>query len=517
VWTAASYLPIIGRSLKTPRGLADALNTLSQDALPQTVNAANQLNIVRGKSLSQGLPVATLKGAAPHLDVAALQMDAAVLHVESLPHSLLLPGLSAPYRAALDQLRELTKSVHTAADATAIAPGILGADGPRRYFIAFVNPAEARAGAGAGLFGAYAIVTANNGKLHTETVGTDADLPDLKTPPPGVPADFVNRYRDIGGDTSWTSSNLSPHFPYDAAVWAAMYKQVTGVQVDGVAALDPVALSVLLKGQAPLQLRGLGTITSANVVRFIEHDEYSLPLTPSQRKDVLKQIAKAAAQRIEDGRNPVSRLLPDLARSADDGHVSAYSVRPEEQTRIARYPVAGVLPDTNQPFAAAYVTNSSSGKLEYYLRSSLTYADTRCDSGQRTSIVTVTLTNRAPASGLPAYVTVRGDNPTYLTVPGQVRETLDVFLTNDASVVAATLDGSDVLSSPVNENDHSQLSTDMRERQHPVAELSLELHPGQTRQLRLMVVTKPSNTGSPIVVAPPIAGGSRAMVTGQCA
>jgi hypothetical protein len=500
IWSVYQEVPVLGRSFRTVRGLADALQTLSQDALPQTVSTADRLNTVRQSSLHDGLPITKLEGAGPQLDVAALNLDTQVSKVHALPHTFLVPGLGGVYAAATKQLDGLQGSVHAAADAAAIAPGVLGGHGERRYFVAFVNPAESRAGAGAGLFGAYAIVSANNGKLHVETVGSDSDLPNLPTPPPGVPAEYHERYGDLGGDVSWTASNLSPHYPYDAQTWAAMYKQVSGVQVDGVAALDPAALSVLLKGQPPLVLPGLGTITSANVVSFIESGEYANTVDPAVRKTVLKVIAKAVANRITEGTVPLSDLVKEMATATNDGHVRAMSLHPAEQARIANYPIAGIMPVKSGPLAAAFVTNSSSGKLEYYLKMNLGYKVMACVKAGRSVQITVSLRNGAPTSGLPDYVTARLDQPAFPVVPGQVRETVQVVLTPGASLTAATLDGADVANGEQNA-EGEVLSSGDTERGHPIVELPVELKPGQTRVMTV-TVTEPSGKGLTVIKQP---------------
>jgi hypothetical protein len=62
----------------------------------------------------------------------------------------------------------------------------------------------------------------------------------------GLPADYIDRYRDWEPTGLWSQSNLSPHFPYAAQIWAAMWRAATGEQVDGVVALDPFALGYLL-------------------------------------------------------------------------------------------------------------------------------------------------------------------------------------------------------------------------------------------------------------------------------
>lgn len=516
VWSALAHLPLLGRSLRTVRGLADVMHELSAVALPDLVHSADQVNGVRHASLSDGLPLSPLEAVSPRMQRAAAGVAAAQQQVRDLPGSLLMPGVGSARGAALRQLGKLQSAVLPVADAAAIAPDTLGLHHPRHFFVAFVNPAEARAGGGAGLFGAYAVVSARSGRMHVDIVGSNADLPNLGESPPGLPQEFVDRYGDLGADTSWAATNLSPHFPYDGAAWAGMYEQLSGQPMDGVAALDPPALAVLLKGQQPLDLPGLGRVDAGNVVSFLEKDQYRLPISTSQRKDVLKVVAKAAADRILGQRRSLTAVFPDLYRMTVDGHLRAMSTHPEVQARLERYPVAGALPLTSRPFAAAYVTNGSSGKLEAYLGSHLDYQVRSCAGSTRRVTVTVTLSNHAPSSGLPAYVTARADHPDFPTVLGQVRDVLSVYLTQGARVAAAKVDGRPV---PVLSGqdygvaDNGPLGL-AQERGHPVIDAELELRPAQQRVLTLDI-DEPRSDDAPLLEHQPLPIPATTVVSGR--
>lgn len=61
--------------------------------------------------------------------------------------------------------------------------------------------------------------------------------------------------------------NLSPDFPTAAALFAKMYTDRTGTAVDGVVAIDPVALSYLLEGTGPVEVGDGVVLTSDTVSR----------------------------------------------------------------------------------------------------------------------------------------------------------------------------------------------------------------------------------------------------------
>jgi hypothetical protein len=77
-------------------------------------------------------------------------------------------------RAAQRSLADLDASASQARTAAELIPAMLGADRPRRYFMAFQNSAEAR-GAG-GLLGAYGVLEADRGRLRVLRLGSNTDL-----------------------------------------------------------------------------------------------------------------------------------------------------------------------------------------------------------------------------------------------------------------------------------------------------------------------------------------------------
>ncbi len=88
------------------------------------------------------------------------------------------PWLVAPLAdrlADLDgELSDNEERVDNAVNAVRLAPQLLGADGPRRYFVAFTTPAEAR-GMG-GFMGNWAVLTASEGRIRISDFGRTRDL-----------------------------------------------------------------------------------------------------------------------------------------------------------------------------------------------------------------------------------------------------------------------------------------------------------------------------------------------------
>jgi hypothetical protein len=320
---------------------------------------------------------------------------------------------------------------------------MLGRSGPRRYFVAFQNPAEAR-GTG-GLLDAYAIVLADHGAVRIERMGANTQLPPLAGEVTDVDPAFAARYAAVGGTTAWLEANVSPNFPDVARVWEAMWLEATGQQLDGAVALDPRALAAVLEGTGPVSAPVVGTVGARRIEPLVLHDQYVMTQLASQRKSLMLGIGSAAIDRLLRGGVSPRALLPGLREVAAAGHVLVQSRQPGEEAHLAAAGIGGAVDDTGRPFAQAVVVNAAGNKLDSWLGTSLHYAVTRCGTDARTVDVTVTLRNDAPASGLPSYMTVRSDRPPYPTVAGQNRSELQVLVPRGARLVGAKLDGAPLL------------------------------------------------------------------------
>ena len=126
---------------------------------------------------------------------------------------------------------------------------MLGSEGVRNYLVVFQNPAEARATGG--IFGSYAILTADKGKFTIDNqASASRTLDDLR---PAARDQLPTRRRSTASLIGQRPQdvNFTPDFPTAAQRFIQMYQlKNPGQDVDGVLAIDPVALSYMLEGLA---------------------------------------------------------------------------------------------------------------------------------------------------------------------------------------------------------------------------------------------------------------------------
>jgi len=117
--------------------------------------------------------------------------------------------------------------------------------------------------------------------------------------------EFTRLYDGAGPTTLYGNSNLSPHFPYAAQIWASMWKKYSGQKVDGVMAVDPTALSYLLAVTGPATLPDKSQISGANAVALTQSTSYAKfpgvrEADVAERRAYLLEVAAAASEKIMD-------------------------------------------------------------------------------------------------------------------------------------------------------------------------------------------------------------------------
>ncbi|WP_235453190.1 DUF4012 domain-containing protein [Streptomyces olivochromogenes] len=460
-WCSAAELPFLGGPVRTVRGAAYAADRLAGDVLPSLTGVLPP-STAHGSGGGMSDALTALQRHGPEIVRAAGVVAEVRTDVHSLPRSTWLTPADRARAGLQRQLDRLAPVMTDAAVAARVLPPMLGTQGQRRYFLAFQNIAEAR-GTG-GVPGAFAVLRADRGRLSFERFGNNTEMMETAMPDVDLGADFDARYAGSDPIHVWPNSNMSPHFPYAARIWAAAWRKHTGERVDGAIAVDPVTLSRLLRVTGPARMADGTELTADNVVDLTERASYSKYDDIARRKAFFVDAARAAAARLMGALDDTLRLPALLVAVNDaqrDGRLKVWSAHAAEQRVLESRPYSGTLPNTPGPFAGLVVNNAAGGKLDYYLGRSLTWEAGACSGGHRTVTATMTLTNRAPTSGLPDYVTMRADSPPYRTRPGDNRLMVSYYAGVGATLVDATLDGRRALLAPAVERGHSVFTLDL--------------------------------------------------------
>lgn len=339
------------------------------------------------------------------------------------------PWLAPPVRREIDRLtprvQRAARDAGVVARTVRLAPGLLGADGPRRWFLAVQSSAELRATGG--FIGSFAEIGADGGRLRLERVGRIADL---NTGGAGrklaAPPEYLARYGRFDPHLLWQNVNMSPDFPTVAGVIANLYPQSGGGPVDGVVAVDPSGLAAILRAVGPVRVADWPEpITADTAVRVLLHEQYVRFPQTGERVDFLGHVTEAVWQRVVDGSVGIVDLGRVLVDALDEKHVVLTSTRPEEQQVLAGLRVTGAMAPVEDDFLAVVTQNAGGNKIDWYLRRAVDYrVDVDAKTGRMQARARITLRNEAPADGLPPYVIgsarrpppLSGTNSVYLSV-----------------------------------------------------------------------------------------------------
>ena len=362
--------------------------------------------------------------------------------------------LLAPLRSRIDDfatdIDEARRDTALAADLLEVTPGLFGADGPRRYLIVFLTPAELR-GSG-GFIGSYAELEIDDGKATLTRSGRIADLifgPNRgKRTITGEP-DYLRRYGRFRPDDFIQDSSFSPDFPTTGSVLSQLYPQAGGQPIDGVIAIDPTGLAALLELTGPVDVEGLDEpLTAQNAVEVLTRSQYIDVPDDAERGEILTEATRVTFERLIDTSLPAPRALANtLSPAVRSGHIRLWSPDDAEQALFDRLGASGELavPKGSDGFSVVQ-QNSGNNKLDAYLERSITYLPTvDKETGELTAQMRIEFTNTVPSLDLPAPVVgnLRG-------LPKGTNLAMVTVFTPHV-VVSATLDGEPIKMGPSTE------------------------------------------------------------------
>lgn len=490
-WSIASSVPWLGSPFKTGREITDVVYGLATDVLQPSANVG--LALAPDQLLKDGrVDVQALQDAAPKLteiSKAVTNLDAQAAKISEPAYMSAIGNARSQLQVQMSDISGLLRNVDLAAR---LVPPMMGADGPRSYFMGFQTNAEAR-GTG-GLLGGFGIMKFDNGKPTVDTLGQNTELFDGPFAPIDLGPEFAQQFGFTNPTTDIRNSNQSPHFPYAAQIWKSIWEQQSGTKVDGAIAIDPVALSYILGATGPVTMPDGEVISKDNVVELTESTVYArFPTDQPARKQYLQDVAAAVVNHTTSGdvKSPRS-LLDALGRAVSERRIAVWSASPAEQQLLEETPLAHVIPDDPAPYAGVVINNLGGNKLDYYLRTKIEYSADTCGGDTRKSTITVQLTNTAPEGPLPDYVALAPGFPKFAP--------LFPSGTNFAQVTLLATTGAK-LEALVNRNEKLPFYSGT-ERNHPVFMTQVAIPRGEDIELKFLL-TEPTSPGAPRVPVQP--------------
>ncbi|MEZ5321376.1 MAG: DUF4012 domain-containing protein [Microthrixaceae bacterium] len=491
----ARLLPGAAHNLRAVSTISSVGRRLTDSAADLAANVSYD----RLRRSDGGIDLDRVKEYAPRVADADRVIQGSLTDVDAVDSPWLLPQLSSRLQEFNRRVSQLADETELADVALAAAPGLLGSETPRVYLVLLGNPAEARDLGGH--IGNWAQVTVSKGRMTVDRVGLPGDLTN-----PSLEA-AVAEDADVPASTLALQPAVFPQnwgasldFGFDAQLSSRLYKAKTQTQVDGVIYADPYAMKALLASTGPITVEGLSKPISADdAVTFLTRDQYSAFTTGTAADKAVTDLVDTALSRFAEQTLPSPKDLGDrFAPLVKAGRLRMITFHPSDAALLGRTGLSNRLVRRDGEDLVAVVSrNANPSKIDAYMRRS-SRVNVQWDpaSGTVESDVTVTVTNTAPESGLPAVVL---DNSFGLPDGTNVS---DLALITPFEVESVDLDGAEVAVNPQQEGGlwrHTvRLQVPPGATQRLTFHLSGAVTPG--RQYRVRVGTQPLLSPNPTTV-----------------
>jgi hypothetical protein len=433
-------IPFVGPHLQAARTIASAAAGVTAAAAP--LSRVLPLLEPRVLVIDGRYNVETLEDLDVIMKNLADQLSIANTKIGSID----LDGMDRRFVSAVDEIAPTLIGAETLLGQieplVGILPIVLSDEGNRTWFVALQNLTEARATGG--IFGSYAVLNINDGVVKMTATGSDQDLVPIVPPLGGVPNSFVDLWGANIDD--WRSINVSPHFPYTGRMVANQWEAYSGEKVDGVLAFGQGIVQYMLAASGPITVDGT-TIDASTVIDFLSLGVYEKYPNVTDKNAFVSDLVAELFLRLQTGSFDIESLLSATGTTPTDDRLLAWATKRETEQKIIDSGYGGMISTEYGPTALLAINNGGGNKLEQFLHVSVEYSLGACSKdaseNSRAATMTITLTNSAPPSGLPPYVSPREDYADTLESKpvGSNLEIVSVYLPVGAEEGDTTIDG----------------------------------------------------------------------------
>jgi hypothetical protein len=487
-WSVLARTPWFGDDAAGVRLVSDVINDLARDGIAPLVDDATDLEAMLPRN--GRVPLETLASLQLPVEDASTAFSEADRRLSAQDPASFVGQLESRYR---DLHRRVSESAAVLSSANAVLhlmPAMLGRESPRTYLLVFQNNAEARATGG--LPGALGVLTAKSGRLKLTRQVSATTFKMLEEPV--LPLSEAER--QIYGDQLGTyiqDANFTPDFPRTAELMKARWELAYGDEIDGVFAIDPVALSYILSVTGPVEVDGIG-LNGENVVDELLNRTYLRLDDPGAQDEFFRHAARAVFEKVTTGVSNPRALYSALRRANDEHRLYLHSFYTEEQAELSGRTIAGELAmdESSGPQVGVYLNDATGSKMSFYLRAAVRLDSVGCRNGEQSLTGTARLRSEAPpdaATALPDSVTGGG---LYGTPAGSQLVAVRLYAPVEGAIDRIMLNGKSLADASI-----------VRQGSRDVASVFVSLKPQQTLDLTWQMTTGPEQTGDVVVTVTP--------------
>ncbi len=284
-------------------------------------------------------------------------------------------------------------------------PDLLGTDSPKTYMLLAENNDEMRATGG--FISAVGLLTLDGGKMGELTIEDSYTVDDFSREYPPAPAPMkriMSAYLWVFRDGNW-----SPDFPTAVQDLLRLYHISRDTQIDGVIAVDQIALQMVVAALEPVQVPGFDEpAIGENVIELIRKG-WS-PNDPNfkgwdadwykNRKNFMGDLVSALRSRVEDDPTGVNwvQLADALVAVMDERHGQIWLANPQSQAVFHRRGWDGAVQSPPGDFLLSVESNVGFNKMSAAVETKLNYRVNLSNLAGISATLTMTQTNLAASN-----------------------------------------------------------------------------------------------------------------------
>ncbi len=273
-------------------------------------------------------------------------------------------------------------------------PEAMGEPEPVQYVILFQNDKELRPTGG--FITAYAIVTMDEGRFKIvkseDIYNIDHDQSYAETP------EFIRQY--LVPNLYMRDSNISPDFKVSMDTFSTYWKNITGIEVQGIIAIDTEFVRSFMEVTGPIYVAQYNeTFEAENIVYELELYSEKI-LTGTTRKDFLGEIMGEMVDKVFSAKNDKWRpLLEKGLTEISQKHMLFYFYDDTLQNFSEEYNFAGRIKDFDGDYLHVNDANLGGLKSDYWIEREVSQKITIAEDGTVSKEVSVTFNNRGQFDG----------------------------------------------------------------------------------------------------------------------
>lgn len=494
----AQQLPLVGDDVRSVRAVTQVSGELTGPLADDLFQLRTTLDPEQIRPHDGQVDLALFELARDQIQVAGADIAELDARLDFLDEADLLGPLGDRVHRFADEVDGLRALTEYGDGVLEMMPRLLGAEGSRRYVVVFQNNAELRSTGG--IPTAFAVVEADRGRLSMRDQGTVPEFGGVHEKPV-LPETAEERFLfDRKLAKYMPNANLTPHWPRTGALLQQMWLDKTGEKVDGVLSVDPVALSYVLRGTGPVQLRDGKVARSDNAVQLLLNQTYFDYAGQAAQNDFFEDSARRIFDFLVRGEGDAGTALRGVYDGVREGRGLAWLSDPAEQQRLSGGIVAGELRGDlsgeargeaeERPDIGVFLNDSTATKLDFYVSSQTDITREEClDNGGQVLQVTTTLRSRVPDAVDTFPELLIGFRPAGRV--GDLLTTVMAYGPVGSTIEDPTIDGR------VGAPSYAELQG------HPVVSRTVLLEPGEAIRLTWRIRTRPGQGGAPVLRTTP--------------